>query len=313
MIEGPKVDTLLAGPLGGWLTEQTAMREAAKKQAENRLFKGLLVLVPPAVALWVFTPVPFDLKIWLTALPIGGIWWWSQAPKRKAVKAVKTGINAAIAASLRLTYECDIEPDAHFETAKTYGLVPNYDRATFEDRWSGTLSDLPFSLFECELKERRGSGKNTSWVTVFKGPILAFGYRRAFHGTTLVQRQGRHRKFFGGTKDSIAFEGHQLDHVDLVHPGFEDAFDVFSDDQVEARYLVHPVYVERLIALEEAFAGQNIRALFQAGQMIVAVENDNMFESGSIDARDDEARIAQTVAQFQKMAELAEALNEAPR
>jgi len=313
MIARPDVDTLLAGPLGQWLAGQATLREAAKKQSANRLFWALLVVLPLAGAMWVLAPMEVETKFWFTLLPAGAAWWWSQGPKRKAIKQVKTGINEAIAASLGLSYECDIEPDGVFEKAKNFGLMPSYDRASFEDRWAGSFGAMPFSLHEAHLQERRGSGKNTRWVTVFQGPIMAFGFGRSFLGTTLVQRSGRYRKLFGGTKDSIVLDGLRLDYVDMVHPGFEDVFDVFSDDQVEARYLVHPVYIERLVALEQSFAGKNIRALFSAGELVVAVENENMFESGSIEARDDRALIERTIGQFARMTDLADALNERPR
>ena len=68
----------------------------------------------------------------------------------------------------------------------------------------------------------------------------------------------------------------------MVHPEFEDLFSVWSDDQVEARYLVHPRYVERLLEVEQAFDGQNVRTLFKGGELVIAIESDNMFESGSL-------------------------------
>ena len=313
MLARPDVDALMAGPLGAWLTEQAAVRGDAKKKASNRLFWGLLAAIPLIVALWIFTPFDVEGKMWGTALPAMGLFWWSQAPKRAAVKRVKTGINDAIAESLGLTYECDIEPDETFAAAEEFGLLCSYDRVSCEDRWSGTVGEKPFTLFEAHLEERRGSGKNRRWVTVFRGPIMAFGFNRRFHGTTIVQRAGTYRKFFGGRRDDIEVGGRTLARVDMVHPGFEDAFDVYSDDQVEARYLVHPVYIERLIALEQAFTGKNIRTLFCGGRLVVALENENMFESGSIDASDDREKLAETVEQFGKMAELAAALNEPAR
>ena len=92
---------------------------------------------------------------------------------------------------------------------------------------------------------------------MFRGTILTVGFNRDFHGTTLVTRAKRHKSFFGlgGRKETINVDGAQLDYVDMVHPQFEDAFDVYSTDQVEARYIVHPLYIERLIAIETAFSG----------------------------------------------------------
>ena len=95
-------------------------------------------------------------------------------------------------------------------------------------------------MFEAHLEVQKGSGKNRRWVTVFRGAIITMGYGKSFHGTTLLQRANKHKSWFGlgGQKDSVKFDGHELANVDLVHPEFEDRFAVWSDDQVEARYLI---------------------------------------------------------------------------
>jgi hypothetical protein len=312
MIARPSVDQLLAGPLGGWLEQQTLAREEAKKQASNRLFIAGMIGLPLLAFVWILTPIGLELKLFGSAFAAMGAFAWSQAPKSKAKKAVKIGINSALAEALGIDYAHELQPGAAFAFCKKYELVPSYDREKFEDEWSGMLDGRRFRLFEAHLEEKRGSGKNQTWVTVFRGAILTIGFARAFHGTTLVQRAGQHRKLLGlgGRKDSVSFGGHRLDCVDLVHPQFADAFDVWSDDQVEARYLVHPAYVERLIALEESFHGQDIRALFTGGDVVIALKSENMFESGSIDATQDRARLEETIEQFGKLADLAEALDE---
>ena len=100
---------------------------------------------------------------------------------------------------------------------------------------------------------------------------------------------------------------------DMADPRFEDAFTVWSNDQVEARYLVHPEYMERLVAVEQAFAGDNLRALFREGQLLIVLESGNMFESGSLDAEDDRRLLERTIAQFAALADLAAQLNERER
>ena len=132
-------------------------------------------------------------------------------------------------------------------------------------------------------------------------------------GTTLIERDKRHRGFFGGKKDSIEVNGTALRRVDMVDPRFEGAFAIWSDDGVEARYLVHPEYVERLIAVEQAYAGQDIRALFSGGELLIVIESGDLFESGSLDASQDAALLQKTIDQFGTLADLAQTLNERPR
>jgi hypothetical protein len=310
LVEKPDIDTLMAGPLGAWLREQEVARETAKKQTSGRRFKVLLFGLPALAFLWILLPVEIGAKFALSAMILALGFGWAEMPKIKAVKKVKIGINEAIAGALGFEYEHDCEASQAFSLCETYSLVPNYDRSSFEDRWSGMLGGMPFAVHEAKLEERRGSGKNRRWVTVFRGVIMQVGFDRKFHGTTVLVEDRAHSGFFGGRKDSVTLGGQQLDHVEMVHPEFEDAFDIYSNDQVEARYIVHPTYVERLIALENAYQGEDICTLFHQGDLVVALKANNMFESGSIEASDDRARIAQTIDQFVRLAELAAVLNE---
>ena len=316
MIEAPDVDTLLAGPLGGWLEQQAQVRAEAKRKSNRRFTIAGAVLVPVLALFWVaqvFGDWNEELKMFLSFAGLAGGGGWAYAPRGKAIKETKRGINKAIAESLGLTFTDDCEPGQGFELAKTYGMLPSYDRSKFEDMWCGDLSGRAFTLHEAHLEEQRGSGKNRRYVTVFRGAVLTLDFDRQFHGTTLVQRSGKHRKLFGGQKDAVTFDGHRLDCVDMVHPQFEDVFAVWSDDQVEARYLVHPRYIERLIEVETAFGGQNIRTLFKCGELAIAIESGDMFESGSLDPKDDRAKIETCVSQFMSLAGLADALNEPAR
>jgi hypothetical protein len=310
MIERPDVDTLMAGPLGEWLARQADVRAEARRKSNKRFAIAAAIGIPVVLLAAAFA------EGWVEFIAFGVFAAgaaWGYAPRAKAIKETKRGINQAIAESLGLAYTDEFEPGHGFELAKTYQMVPSYDRDSFEDLWSGDLGGRAFSLHEAHLEERRGSGKNSRWVTVFRGAILTIEFDRQFHGTTLVERSGKHRKLFGGRKDSVTFDDHQLDCVDMVHPEFEDVFWVWSDDQVEARYLVHPRYIERLIEVERAFGGENIRALFKGGELAIAIESGNMFESGSLDPKDDRTRVAQCCDHFMTLAGLCEALNEPAR
>lgn len=309
------IQGLMDGELGSWLSSQQATREEAKKKAFNRWFYSAIIALPFLTFLWFAGSSLGGFRMIITFAAFIGISVWGYVPIGSAKKAVKIGINSAIAREFGISYEHDFEPGAEYEAAKTYGLVPSCNRDTFEDRWHGTFEGHGFNLYEAHLEERRGSGKNRRWVTVFRGAIIQMGFGRNFHSTTLLQRKGKHKKWLGlgGRKDHVSFEGHRLDYVDQVHPDFEDVFEVWSDDQVEARVLIHPSYVEHLLALESAFNGDEVRALFSKDEVILAVESGNLFESGSMDAGEDHARVAEAAEQFAALAKLALAINQNER
>ncbi|MWV27785.1 DUF3137 domain-containing protein [Aurantiacibacter rhizosphaerae] len=309
MIEHPDVDLLMAGPLGQWLVDQEQVRADAKKKTWNRRFLVLIVLLP--LALFVLIAFQMELMpvIWGTAV-LGGIAFaWAQRPVTNAVRAVKIGINEAIADALDLQYRHDCEPDAAFELAKSCKLLPKYDRAHFEDHWSGQLGDIAITVHEAKLEERRGSGKNKRWVTVFRGLVMSVGYSRRFYGTTLLVRNNAYKHFFGTKKDSIKVIGKQLDYAEMTHPDFEDKFDIYTSDQTEARHLIDPLYVERLIAVEDSYQGEDVATIFHDGSLVVTLKTGNMFESGHIDARNDRRRMETTINQFRRIADLARELN----
>lgn len=312
MIEKPDVDRLLAGPLGQWLEQQVQVREEARRKSDRRYLIGGAIVLPLLAVLWLVMGADwgFEFKIMASVFAAAGAAVWGYAPRAKAIKETKRGINSAIAGALGLTYEMEFEPGQGFDLAKRYGLVPYFERSTFEDRWSGPLDQHAFTLHEAHLEEERGSGKNRHWVTVFRGAILTISFGRRFHGTTILERANKHRSWFGGTKDSIKLDGRQLDYVDMVNPEFSDNFSVWSDDQVEARYLVHPVYVERVLGVEQAFNGDKVRTLFSGGELVIVIESEDMFESGSMHASEDRLRVQRCVDQFMTLVGLCEALNE---
>ncbi|RIV84531.1 DUF3137 domain-containing protein [Aurantiacibacter zhengii] len=312
MIERPDVNDLMAGGLGQFLHGQIAVREDAKASTRNRYFICAVVALPILGFVW-FAPLG-DVRFFITAVITMGALWWSRIPINKAKKQTKSGINAAIAQALGLDYQHDCDAGHGFARARAHKMLPSFDRSNFEDLWQGEMAGKPFTLHEAHLEERRGSGKNRHWVTVFRGPVITIGFSRQFHATTLVERAGRHTKLlFFGEKDRLKVDGQVLDKADMVHPDFEDAFTVFTSDQTEARYLVHPTYIERLIALENAFRGKDIKTLFKDGELTIVLKSENMFESGSLDHNRDREMVETCVSQFMAMADLCAQLNEVER
>ncbi|PHR58250.1 MAG: hypothetical protein COA43_10825 [Robiginitomaculum sp.] len=153
-------------------------------------------------------------------------------------------------------------------------LSSGYDRVTFEDQMSGNVNDADFSFCECHM-ERKGKDRNgnTNWVTVFRGILLSVDFHREFLGRTVVLRDG---KLWNAKKKS------GMKRVGLVDPVFEKKFEAYSTDQVEARYLLTPVFMQTLVDLEESVSGKKIRFGFFDDKLHIAIEAPNQFEIGSM-------------------------------
>jgi hypothetical protein len=65
--------------------------------------------------------------------------------------------------------------------------------------------------------------------------------------------------------------------------------------------------------VERAFFGSYIRTLFHEGELVVVLHSGKLFESASLEASEDRARVVETINQLKILAKLAEALQEPPR
>lgn len=315
MLTRPDPDVLMAGPLGQWLTGQNGMRDAAKAKAAK--IQKVTIVATSVVAFLIVLLSPWGVG---RALQFGffigaGGFGWAALSKRAAISTIKGGMNDAIAHALDMRYSLIVNPGGEFELAKTFGMVPTFERSNFEDLWVGTVGVHSFQVYEAKLEVERSNGKSSYWETVFDGSVSTIGFARRFNAVTLVERAGQRMRLFGllGEKDLISLGGIELGKVEMVDPRFGEEFAVWSNDQVEARYLVHPAYVEKLMAVEAAFAGEEIRCLFNGGQLIIVLESGNLFESGSLDASQDRGLLAKTIDQFGTLVDLAAELNERAR
>jgi Protein of unknown function (DUF3137) len=74
-----------------------------------------------------------------------------------------------------------------------------------------------------------------------------------------------------------------MQKVTLEDPQFEDKFEVYSTDQIEARYLLTTSFMERLLALSRLFSGQGLQAAFHEKHLLLLLNaQENMFEASSI-------------------------------
>jgi hypothetical protein len=202
---------------------------------------------------------------------------------------VRWALNMAVAQALDLSWSPVGDLMApEISSFQRLRLLPRYDGARLADGVRGDRRGCSIRLCEAELTQRRSSGKNTQNVTVFHGLMLTIAFPRTFSGETLILRD---RGVFN--QDKIAGG---LKRVGLVDRTLEDAFEVYGTDQVEARDLIHPVFMEALLDLEAAFKGRSLKAAFSAGDLRITVATGALFEPGSMfKPLDDRARVEAVV------------------
>ena len=160
-------------------------------------------------------------------------------------------------------------PTPAYDALKRAGLLPDHFRALFEDMITGERAGVRFSMVEASMDDMRGKRV----TNVFTGVLLHIEYPRRILGRTLIARREWWR---------LRPSSWSLQKVDLNSRALDQSFTVYSDDQVEARTLLTPDRMERLVRLERQFSSGKLRGVFEDGHMTLALEGHDRFEAGSM-------------------------------
>lgn len=156
-------------------------------------------------------------------------------------------------------------------------FLPNHDRKVWEDGITGSHGDVNFRLVETKLQTRNSSSSSSgeNWRTKWRGMFFLLEFPKPFQGRTIVTRE---RSAMGKL-----FAGQPADPVRLEDPRFEKLFEAYSTDQVEARYLLTPTFMERVVALAAMVGRDSPEFMFVDNRLGIAVRSrKNRFEGGSI-------------------------------
>ena len=135
--------------------------------------------------------------------------------------------------------------------------IPNDAKLNFGD--SAALNLLSAIVFAWETMKD---------MQAFSGSVLVCEFYKKFSGQTIVASRTLNTRFLG--------EKEQMD--DTL---FNDEFRVFTDDKVEARYLLTPVFMARLRELKIKFAGEmGVSAAFMDDKFYLFLNGaENKFET----------------------------------
>ncbi len=255
-----------------------AARVDAVKQFRVRAMIGGVIALVIAVSVWIWQRDFFVTAV-LTFMAGVGAYAIAYMPLGKVAKKLKQEYCGAIAEAMGASFVMGgFDPPA-FARFRELRLLPSFDRSKFEDHFHGAHKGASFDLYEGHLEQRHTDSKGrTRYATCFRGQLVRMHSPRDFLGVTIVRRDAGVFNVFGGGNAG----GRKLERVRLVASQFEKAFEVWGTDQVEARYLLHPVMMERLIELERGLKGKRIRCAFEGGDLLVAVEGGNLFEPGNM-------------------------------
>ena len=173
---------------------------------------------------------------------------------------------------------CKALGDFRWRPQKTvdYGLFVNagvapqkWFKAESDDIFTGKHNGVSIEIAEVAYYKRTSRGTETE----FRGVCVILDMNKEFHGHTLVTSDTNlHLSPINGLKHTI-----------LEDSRFEKIFDVFTNDEVEARYLLTPSFMERIVKIRRTFGAAKILCAFYMDKLFISIETGvDMFSLGNL-------------------------------
>ncbi len=252
------------------LIELEQYRKKLKAEgSKNGLIGGLIVLI---IGLFFIGQIK-EAYIFFVAFAIG-IWIFCINSKASEVSLFyKNNIIRKMISVL--CHDAEYKPERGISESlfSVSGLFSTPDRYSSEDMISGRIDKTDFKCSEVLAEERHVSydskgRRHEYWSILFKGFLFIADFHKNFSGRTIV------------VNDSLFKFGFGAKRVKLENPEFESRFDTYSTDEIEARYILTPSMMERLIILDKKFY-RKIQLSYVGSSVFIAIpDSKNHFESG---------------------------------
>ncbi|HEY8189136.1 MAG TPA: DUF3137 domain-containing protein [Micavibrio sp.] len=157
---------------------------------------------------------------------------------------------------------------------QAHKILPFHDVQKIEDGFSGSINGVDVAFEEVALADRVRSENQEREEISFWGLVIRIRIGKVLDAHTVVLPRSATQTFFRTMFSSF-------ERVKLVSPKFEEAYDVMSTSQVEARYILDPAFMERFIEAGKLLGSRGTQASFRDREIAFAVQrNRPMFEIG---------------------------------
>lgn len=176
-----------------------------------------------------------------------------------------------------LVYEAEkLIPSDVFAESKIF--TSNATRYNGDDLISGKIdqTEIAFSEIHAEDYTKDKDGKK-QYHTIFKGVFFVADFHKNFNGETFVLTDIAERIFGSFGKIFQKMNTSRPELVKLENVVFEKEFVVYSTDQIESRYIITPVLMEKILELNAKYRG--VQFSFINSKIFVAIpKSNNLFE-----------------------------------
>ena len=268
-----------------WRTE--SVRQFSQIALWSAIIGGLLTLGLAAAF-----RNPWSLAPLVIALIVIGVAYAQRASEwRQAFKTrVMARLVEAVSPELRYHPNACITR-AEYDMSLLFHNSPDPDRYRGEDLIEGRLDKTDIRLSELHTEYRTvtydSKGRRQEhWYTIFRGLFIIADFHKDFQGVTLVfpdteeQLLGKFGQWLQGLSAKIGMQPGEL--VKLEDPEFERMFKVYSTDQIEARYILTPSLMARIVDFAKKTRA-SIRLSFVNSKLFLAIPTwHNYFEPPSL-------------------------------
>lgn len=194
------------------------------------------------------------------------------------------------------------------------GLFSDFTYSKNDDEFRGVYKGVKFDVSECELFFQTPM---TEPSIVFKGLIIKFkSNKRIAQRTIIASKRKSPIKFLLAFIVTVLYLSFRLgienilislaagvvvaavlcfttslrltakeskSDIKLEDINFSKNFDVYSEDEVEARYLLTPTFIEKLLKLKKVMKADTVKCSFYNNSIMIAVRSEkDFFELGSL-------------------------------
>lgn len=129
-------------------------------------------------------------------------------------------------------------------------IIPHFNQFYCDDYFEGNYNDVKFSVSELKLAHESGSGKRRRVEIIFQGLLISFKSFKEFRHNVAIKRD-------------VMLKLPANNRIILEDPAFEKLFDVYGADQIEARYLITPAFMNRMVQLSKKPFAKGLYASFE--------------------------------------------------
>lgn len=178
----------------------------------------------------------------------------------------------------------NISPDegiseAEFRSSQLFSASP--DRYFTEDLITGKIDKTSFHFAEVhaeyKTETQTKNGRQTHWHDIIKGIIFVGDFNKHFKGVTIVRPKDFSSSLGAWFSKNIYSFGDK-NVVELENDTFNKNFIVYSNDQIEARYILTPSLMERIGALNQRSSHTVSLSFINANMYIAFPLTTNYFE-----------------------------------